>query len=347
MLNRYNRSGGCVAAFTIHLRAVHPYGSVLSYRNAEVLLPLPYCPAMPCPALQARVAVDYEFEYGGSAESLSAWFFEDRGFLPPDLIVANGYDTIPKTLMARAVRAGATLRLNFTVTAVSRSPFSVIITGEGPTGGTENITADFAIITLPLRVLKRGLVRFTPPLSAVKQGAIASLGFGTVNKVVFFYNMAFWPPRVNEFFIEDASSPPERGKWVDWINLIPLYGQTALMGVAVGAYADGMASMSDDAIVADAMDKMLTMFPKGNTMAGLQLQHVVIRKWNSDPYAYGSYSYAYLGDRGAGSRDIEYDLLARPEGILLFAGEHTIGPLRSSVHGAYLSGMREALRIIS
>jgi hypothetical protein len=38
-------------------------------------------------------------------------------------------------------------------------------------------------VTLPLGVLKRGSVQFTPPLPARKQQAINALGMGVLDKV--------------------------------------------------------------------------------------------------------------------------------------------------------------------
>ncbi|CAI5982020.1 unnamed protein product [Closterium sp. NIES-64] len=245
---------------------------------------------------QSRVAVDFEFEYAGDLSTLSAWYYEDDAFQPPDLVVTNGYDNIPKKLMEliphspsptppllhtptsllslscslcahstssqtslfltplpeliphshpnfpplprlprqEATDAGAQLVLNFEVTAIMRlTSGAVQITGKDTsTGATRSYTGDAAIITLPLGVLKAGVVTFSPALSARKQGAIRRVGFGDVNKVFFFYNSTFWPTWADEYFIEDAQLPGNRGRWVDWVNLKRAWGMTALEGVA-------------------------------------------------------------------------------------------------------------------
>lgn len=58
-------------------------------------------------------------------------------------------------------------------------------------------TADAAIVTVPLGVLKRqdGLV-FQPPLPAKKRAAIERLGFGCLNKVVMLFPHCFWGSKV-------------------------------------------------------------------------------------------------------------------------------------------------------
>ncbi|CAH0399861.1 unnamed protein product [Chilo suppressalis] len=68
--------------------------------------------------------------------------------------------------------------------------------------------------------------------------------------------------------------------------------------------------------------------------------------WRADPFARGSYSFVAVGSSGT-----DYDLLAAPvpgapgENRLFFAGEHTMRNYPATVHGAFLSGLREAGRL--
>jgi lysine-specific histone demethylase 1 len=63
--------------------------------------------------------------------------------------------------------------------------------------------------------------------------------------------------------------------------------------------------------------------------------------WGSDEFAYGSYSNISVGATGE-----DYDALAEPVGDgLYFAGEATMRRHPATMHGAFLSGMREAARI--
>jgi hypothetical protein len=67
------------------------------------------------------------------------------------------------------------------------------IGAEVTAGGTE-YAAPFAIVTLPLGVLKAKTVKFTPKLPGAKANAIAKLGMGTLNKVVLqFPPASSWP----------------------------------------------------------------------------------------------------------------------------------------------------------
>lgn len=89
----------------------------------------------------------------------------------------------------------------------------------------------------------------------------------------------------------------------------------------------------------------------------LQPKETVVTRWRADPWSRGSYSYVATGSSGN-----DYDILATPVSPqvtsvisppsgtnvpprLFFAGEHTIRNYPATVHGALLTGFREAGRI--
>lgn len=90
----------------------------------------------------------------------------------------------------------------------------------------------------------------------------------------------------------------------------------------------------------------------------MQPKESVVTRWKSDEWSRGSYSFV-----AAGSSGNDYDLMASPvapqpvAGMapgnpvppnpprVFFAGEHTIRNYPATVHGALLSGLREAGRI--
>ncbi|CAI5457980.1 unnamed protein product, partial [Closterium sp. Yama58-4] len=292
----------------------------------------------------SRLAVDYEFNFGTALSHLSAWYYESKAFDPPTMVVTNGYDNIPKMLMQEAQGRGAKLVLNFEVTAISQSSTGVQITGKNTaSGATSTLSADVVIVTIPLGVLKANTIAFTPSLPPRKTGAISRLGVGAIAKIFFFFNQTFWPVNVDEYFIEDAQLPANRGRWVDWVNLKRAWGQTALEGVALGEYAERMAKMSDEEVINDAKAKMAHMFPQYRKKP-LEPLATWIQRWTAEPYSSGAYSYARVGVRGNEDHCTDYDVMALPEGRVLFAGEHTIWQYQATVHGALLSGVREARR---
>jgi len=70
-------------------------------------------------------------------------------------------------------------------------------------------------------------------------------------------------------------------------------------------------------------------------------ENYLITRWGSDEFSFGSYSYVPIG-----GTSFDYDELAKPVmNRLFFAGEATIKEAPATVHGTYLSGIREAQRI--
>jgi monoamine oxidase len=72
-----------------------------------------------------------------------------------------------------------------------------------------------------------------------------------------------------------------------------------------------------------------------------QLKSSRITRWKNEIYTRGSYSFAAVGTKAS-----DFDTLARPQGRLYFAGEHTNGMYRGTAHGAYLSGQRAATELM-
>jgi monoamine oxidase len=75
-----------------------------------------------------------------------------------------------------------------------------------------------------------------------------------------------------------------------------------------------------------------------------------ITRWSQDPYALGSYTYipaAIKGEVSEPASPLDLVELSRPlwDGRLGFAGEHTEMDHYASVHGALISGWREAARM--
>jgi monoamine oxidase len=104
-----------------------------------------------------------------------------------------------------------------------------------------------------------------------------------------------------------------------------------------GSFARQMESLPDDQVVSALMRVLRTMFgPNVPDPTG----HLVTR-WASDPFAQGTYPFPRVGARGD-----DHVILARPVGRLLFAGEATHPLQNGFVHGAYLTGLREAQRIL-
>uniref|UniRef100_A0A8V5HC36 Lysine-specific histone demethylase n=1 Tax=Melopsittacus undulatus TaxID=13146 RepID=A0A8V5HC36_MELUD len=281
-----------------------------------------------------------------STLSLKHWDQDDDfEFTGSHLTVRNGYSCVPV-----ALAEGLDIKLNTAVRQVryTASGCEVIAVNTRSTSQTFIYKCDAVLCTLPLGVLKQQppAVQFVPPLPEWKTSAVQRMGFGNLNKVVLCFDRVFWDPSVN-LFGHVGSTTASRGELFLFWNL---YKAPILLALVAGEAAGIMENISDDVIVGRCLAILKGIF---GSSAVPQPKETVVSRWRADPWARGSYSYV-----AAGSSGNDYDLMAQPitpgpaiPGApqpvprLFFAGEHTIRNYPATVHGALLSGLREAGRI--
>ena len=182
---------------------------------------------------------------------------------------------------------------------------------------------------MPLGVLKAGVIDFEPPLPAAKNDAIESVGFNCVNKFLFTWDATFWDD--TDFIAYTASQRDLFNYSVNVNSLQP--GSNALMTFAFADAARSTEAMSDaeltDLVMAHLSDAYGVDLPRPVA--------VLRSAWSTDPFTLGSYSFT-----STSTRMDHFDDLATPVGLVHFAGEHTSREYFSTVHGAYLSGLRVA-----
>jgi monoamine oxidase len=260
-------------------------------------------------------------------EKLSLRYFDDdRGMRGDDALFPGGYDAIPG-----AIARGTDVRLGEVVKRIEHSTKGVRVQTSKAVH-----EADRVLVTVPLGVLKGGAIEFSPALPDAKRAAIAALGMGVLDKVALRFDRAFWPAD-REFlgYVAEVGSlePPVV------MNASIFAGAPVLMAFVGGDAARRMEREQDRAIV----DRVVALLSKVTGRPAPAPSKVAISRWGTDPFALGSYAHVPLG-----STSEAYDRLADPVGDrLFFAGEATHRDQRGTVHGAYLSGLREAERIIS
>ncbi|XP_026833094.1 possible lysine-specific histone demethylase 1 isoform X2 [Drosophila erecta] len=306
-----------------------------------------------------RLILDWHFanlEFANATRlnnlSLKHWDQDDDfEFIGHHTTVRNGYSCVPV-----ALTENLDIRVNSAVKEIKYGSKGVEVVAENMKTSNSQMTykADLAVCTLTLGVLKVAVaheesqqsntVKFDPPLPDWKQQAIKRLGFGNLNKVVLCFDRIFWDPNAN-LFGHVGSTTSSRGEmFLFW----SISSSPVLLALVAGMAANLVESVTDDIIIGRCMSVLKNIF--GNTSVP-QPKETVVTRWRSDPWARGSYSYVSVGSSGS-----DYDLLAAPvippsskdvEGLprLFFAGEHTIRNYPATVHGAYLSGLREAGRI--
>ncbi|XP_025419821.1 lysine-specific histone demethylase 1A [Sipha flava] len=291
--------------------------------------------------------------------SLKHWDQDDDfEFTGNHLTVRNGYSCVPV-----ALADGLDIKLNTAVQRITYGLNGVEVSTSNPRTNTTGqvYEGDVVLCTLPLGVLKQSTnpkteslpntVQFSPPLPDWKVAAIERLGFGNLNKVVLCFDRIFWDPNGN-LFGHIGTTTASRGELFLFWNL---YRAPVLLALVAGEAASVMEEVSDDIIIARCMLVLRGIFGTANVP---DPKETVVTRWRADPWARGSYSFVAVGASGS-----DYDLLAAPVSCnrteepnttanptdgserLYFAGEHTIRNYPATVHGAFLSGLREGGRI--
>jgi monoamine oxidase len=241
-----------------------------------------------------------------------------------DSVFAEGMQSL-----AESLGADLDVRLGHVVERIERRSNGVLVaTSRG------DLQGDVVLITLPLGVLKAGTVTFDPPLPERKRRAIERLGMGSLTKLILRFDEPFWPP--NQYVFGSLSENPEEGPTLA-INLWKTHripALTLIVGGALGAHIETWPHAQTAAFAANAVRRFFGE-------ASPEPLTVQVTGWASDPFARGAYSYMAVG-----STPEDLDALAEPvEKRLFFAGEATIRSHWACVHGAYVSGLREAARL--
>ncbi|XP_009790005.2 lysine-specific histone demethylase 1 homolog 2 [Nicotiana sylvestris] len=205
--------------------------------------------------------------------------------------------------------------------------------------GGQVFQADMVLCTVPLGVLKRRLIRFEPELPEKKLEAIDRLGFGLLNKVAMVFPHVFWGEDLDTFGCLNHYSH-RRGEFFLFYSYHTVSGGPVLIALVAGDAAQLFESTEPATLINRVMSILKGIYePKGIRVPD-PIQSICTR-WGSDPFSFGSYSHVRVQSSGS-----DYDVLAENlEGRLFFAGEATIRQHPATMHGAYLSGLREASRI--
>jgi monoamine oxidase len=192
------------------------------------------------------------------------------------------------------------------------------------------------VVTVPLGVLKRDVLRFSPALPPDRRAAIERLGFGRYEKVALRFDEPFWRaaglPHAM-IFPRDPEAPAVWAIGQDAFGADPVlvfHVFHSATGHVLDTSADGAARWALD-LLSEAIGGPCPI-PAA----------VAVTSWANDPYSGGAYTHIPPGADPA-----DADLLGEPvAGRLLFAGEHTLSARMAHADGAMTSGIREAKRLL-
>lgn len=310
-----------------------------------------------------------ETEWAADVNRLSGMFYDRIGYLLPgsQVIFPQGYEKIAYGLADEVGRTN--IRTGNIVEKVEYTKEGVRITanvikqiGYDDIGAKINtrkqiFKGKYVICTVPITVLQRNNMKFSPPLDAKKTESIDKIKLGAFHKTYLLFPKVFWEK--DKDWINYTSK--EKGRWNTFLNMHRATGKPILLGINSGDYAYELDYKPDYDIKKEAMDVLEKIYKKKT----LQPIDIIVSRWHSDPFTKGTYSYT---PKNADLCD--YDRIAEPspapekdvrmsvEGKIFlkqiqmrkfprvfFAGEASSKYYPATVHGAYITGIREASRL--
>ncbi|MFS0853247.1 FAD-dependent oxidoreductase [Microbacterium sp. 179-I 3D4 NHS] len=139
---------------------------------------------------------------------------------------------------------GVTVGLNSPVTRIAHDDAGVSVR----LGTGEALSFDRVVVTVPLGVLQKRRIDFSPALPFANRGAIAALGMGAVETVWLRWDEPFWEAEEGVWHTEGGDALIRT-----WINLRPATGENVLVGIVGGSSAQEFADLDEDEAIEAAL----------------------------------------------------------------------------------------------
>lgn len=201
--------------------------------------------------------------------------------------------------------------------------------------------ADACIVTVPIGVLKSGAISFNPRPPQLDR--LCKLQAGLMNLVWLWYPTQFWPSGYNFFGMARNDDDPVTLSTFLVPPMFDQFGnkQPILMCQTFGEFAKKIETMSNEDVAKLATERLRKIFGHDKVPDAVGCIH---SSWSREEFSRCSYScispvacHDQIRDFGVFDSGVE--------GIH-FAGEATHQMHQGTAHGAYISGIREATKIL-
>jgi monoamine oxidase len=278
------------------------------------------------------MAANAVFGYGWDEVSALHRLISDLALFPvtspsPPRFFEGGSDRLTDAF-ARNLRERTWYRAP--VTGIQQEPGKVrVVFRQG--GGERLLEADHVVLTAPIPALRN--IELTPELPASRRQIISGLEYTPVTRIFLQTRNRYWAER--GFMGLSGTDLP-----IQLVNEVPgIRAEDQTRGILEchikGPEAERIGAMDEDAQIALAVEHLEKLHPG--------IKHVVEGgvsfSWHEDPYIGGGYAWWKPAQLTGWLPEI-----ARPEGRIHFAGEHT-SVLARTQEGALESGNRAAREI--
>lgn len=295
-----------------------------------------------------QAAREVEAWIGTSLEQASSkhltYFATER-----NLYMKGGYDSVVNWTAAPILD---TIQLGQNVKKIDwnedEGPATVHTTTQD--GNSHTFTADAVICTVPLGVLRHGLIDFSPALPQELSLGLSKLSYGALGKIFFEFDTVFWSKDNDQFiyYPTPTNGPIDETSIFSYMTVTSnnwiMNGTKELSVQIVEPLTQRIEAMTSKEDIYAFFEPLFRLFRtepyKGlPPLIGLETTH-----WTQDPFAgFGTYTADKTGD----DPDIWFEAVAnRKSSRLQFAGEHCTPIGNGCVHGAFATGETAAVNIL-
>lgn len=279
-------------------------------------------------------------EYADDPANMSWLYWDKIGYKPggednPDKVFPHGFADIVKGLVSEIPPND--IRYETSVTLVNYNDHGVTVeTDKGTYYG------QYVISTIPIWDLQdKQSPLFNPPIPKNKADAIDKMHVGTLAQTyIYFKNGTFWNDVDWLYYVPPLN---ETGHFTIFENMDRVNGVPMIMAFNYGKYAKDMLTYpTNNQIKKDLLKSLSHMYPDKVRKLSMNDMEIIYR---GDIEAYSSVpvNFTVPGD---------FNLLASSlvdntgTNRVFFAGEATTWHYPQTTHGAYLTGLREANRVM-
>jgi monoamine oxidase len=245
--------------------------------------------------------------------------------LPRWYSIQGGNDLLPKAL---ATRLADRIHYRSPVVKIERDAQSVRVVC-WQAGNYHTLNADYLIVAIPFSVLKQ--IEISPRFSPEKQRAIEQLPYTSVARVYLQSSKKYWGDRGPKSWA--ATDLPIMG------IREPTYNQSTRRGILESYMAGERARQVTALSESDRLSFTVRQMEKVLPGMAANFETGVSKCWDEDEWARGGYAWFKPGQM----RSL-WPHIARPEGRVHFAGEHT-SSMPGWMQGALESGEQAAREI--
>ena len=249
------------------------------------------------------------------------------GLRDDTVAIPGGMDQLSHAFLPELPELRGCIRYGTPVTALDQDESGVkVFVRRG--ASAETLEADFAVVTIPLPVLRH--IEVLTPFSRTKQRAIRSVHYEAATKIFFEMRERFWETREGIWGGASVTDLAIRNIYY------PEHGRDTGRGVLLASYSHGQdahrwGALTPEARLAEALENLSEIHPEAVSM----VEGGTSVCWSHDPYAGGAYAFFQPHQEA-----LLHDSIATPEGRFYLAGEH------ASLQHRWLQGAVEsALRV--